>query len=261
MDSVLAQDYPALEYVVVDGGSSDGSREIIEEYRSKLHAVIMEPDDGHADAINKGFSRTTGDIMGWINSDDLLHQNSLATVDAIFAAFPDVDWITGIPTTAVGDHPSRIKVRRGRRFTYGDFLAGDYRWVQQESTFWRRSLWDQAGGSLNADLRLATDLELWIRFFRHTRMHSVEVRIGAFRRRPGQRSKIYRRQYLEEAERVLTSERKMLREEVLRVPPEHLERSWRGVRMRRLQTRFGLHRNRFDISRSQITDLLKWKLS
>ncbi len=211
IQSVLSQRYPALQYVIADGGSSDGSREIIAEYRSQLHAVILEPDDGHADAINKGFARTSGDIMGWINSDDLLHQNSLATVDAIFAAFPEVDWITGNPTTAVDHQPTRIKIRRGRNFTYQDFLASDYEWLQQESTFWRRSLWDRAGGVLDTQLRLAVDFDLWMRFFRHARLHTVEALLGAFRRRDGQRSALHLDEYRSEVAQVIKRERGLVR--------------------------------------------------
>src|SRR5262245_25856999 len=71
LKSVLDQNYPALEYIVIDGGSSDGSREIIEKYRPRLSYFVSEPDRGHGHALNKGFAKTTGEIMAWINSDDM----------------------------------------------------------------------------------------------------------------------------------------------------------------------------------------------
>ena len=123
LESVLLQGYPALEYVVVDGGSTDGSVQILERYRERLHALVAEPDDGHADAINKGFALTSGSIMGWINSDDLLHRDALATVDAVFAAFPQVDWITGIPTTALGGGERTRERSSGSRLHDGSPMA------------------------------------------------------------------------------------------------------------------------------------------
>jgi glycosyltransferase involved in cell wall biosynthesis len=262
LESVLCQHYPALEYVVVDGGSTDGSIEIVERSADRLHAAIIEPDRGHADALNKGFARTSGGIMGWINSDDLLHRNALATVDAVFAAFPQVDWITGIPTTALGGGTegavTEFKVKGGRAFTYGDFLAGDFRWLQQESTFWRRSLWERAGGSLDTGFRLAVDFELWMRFFRHARLYTVEALIGAFRRREGQRSAVLLDDYLAEVGAVIEREHDLLRSGAVTVPPESLERSTSGGLRTRIRQRLRPTPRHFDITRVQIeTELLR----
>ncbi len=255
MESVLQQHYPRLEYVIADGGSADGSMSIIERDRGRLHGIIHGPDEGHADAINKGFALTTGELMGWINSDDVLHADALATIDAIFAAFPDVDWITGIPTTAVGGGPAgptRFKVRAGGPFTYGDFLAGDYRWLQQESTFWRRPLWEQAGGALDTRLRLAFDLELWMRFFRHARLHTVEALLGAFRRRDGQRSAMFLEDYLTEADEIVEREREGVRTGQVTVDAAALRRSGHSQLRARLVGRNGRRRPRSDISRGEV---------
>jgi len=255
MESVLRQDYPALEYVVVDGGSTDGSLDIIDSYRPRLHAVIVEPDDGHADALNKGFARTTGTIMGWINSDDLLHQNALVTVEAIFALFPEVDWITGMPTTADGDRPPRIQKLHGRPFSYGDFLAGDFKWLQQESTFWRRSLWESSGGWLDTSLKLAVDLELWMRFFRHARLHTIEAFIGSFRVRAGQRSAVMLDEYLREAAWVISRERAALDAGEIVAPPASRKRNVTAHMSRRLRARVHLPQ-RFDVPRHQVQQAL-----
>ena len=255
LESALLQGYPALEYVVVDGGSTDGSLQILERYRERLHALVVEPDDGHADAINKGFALTSGSIMGWINSDDLLHRNALATVDAIFAAFPQVDWITGIPTTALGgreDDATEFRVKAARRFTYGDFLAGDFRWLQQESTFWRRSLWDRAGGRLDTSLRLAVDFDLWMRFFRHARPHTVDALIGAFRRREGQRSAVLMDEYLAEVDAVTRRERAMLASGAIEPERSALERSRDGGLVARLRRRVRPDRFIADVTSDEV---------
>lgn len=255
MQSVLMQGYPKLQYVVADGGSDDGSLEIVERHRDRLHGVISGPDAGHADAINRGFALTSGELMGWINSDDVLHEGSLATLDAIFAAFPEVDWISGIPTTALGggrSGPTRFKVRSSRAFTYGDFLAGDYRWLQQESTFWRRSLWERAGGALDTGLRLAVDFELWMRFFRHARLHTVEALLGAFRRREGQRSAVLLEDYLDEARSVIARENEGLRAGGIVVPDGALRRTKVGVRRPRLMRRVLPEGSPFAITRVEV---------
>jgi glycosyltransferase involved in cell wall biosynthesis len=178
--SVLCQRYPSLEYVIVDGGSTDSSVEIIRRYEADLHAWVSEPDRGMYDALNKGFARCSGEIMGWINASDLLHVNSLFVVGSVFRAFPEVRWITGRPTglSAEGMPTAVLNLRRWAR---NPFLAGANRYIQQESTFWRRDLWEQAGGGLDLAWGLVSDFELWVRFFRHARLYSVDALIGGYR--------------------------------------------------------------------------------
>jgi len=187
LESVIGQGYPELEYVVADGASTDGSRLIAEQYRETLTALISEPDKGHADALNKGFALTSGEIMGWINSDDVLHPGCLSQVARVFEAHPEVEWITGRPSTmnVRGEMDYVGPVRPWSRLR---FLAGDHLWIQQESTFWRRSLWERAGGRLDTDFEVANDFELWARFFRHADLYTVDRMLGCFRVRPGQRS-------------------------------------------------------------------------
>ena len=103
MSSVLDRRHPGLEYVIVDGGSTDGSAEMIRARESELAWWVSEPDGGHADAINKGFRKTSGEIMGWINSSDLYLPWTLTVVREIFASRPEVDWITGVPCVAGAD--------------------------------------------------------------------------------------------------------------------------------------------------------------
>lgn len=178
--SVLSQGYPNLEYMIVDGGSTDGSVEIIRKYQERLHWWISEPDQGMYDALNKGFARSSGEVMGWISATDLLHAGSLFVVSSIFATFPEVEWITGRPT-ALNEDGMIVHVSRLRRWSRMRFLAGANRYIQQESTFWRRSLWERAGGHMDASRRNGNDFELWVRFFRYARLYSVDALIGGFR--------------------------------------------------------------------------------
>ena len=181
--SVLNQGYPNLEYIIVDGGSTDGSVDIIQRYESYLHGWVSEPDRGMYDAINKGFAHSSGELMGWISATDLLHAGSLFVVGSVFAKFPRVQWITGRPT-GFSDDGMAVEILKLRRWSRLPFLAGANRYIQQESTFWRRSLWERAGGRVDDSRRNGNDFELWVRFFRHAKLYSVDALIGGFRSHP-----------------------------------------------------------------------------
>lgn len=180
IQSVLAQQYPNLEYFIIDGGSTDGTIDIIRKYESQISGWISEPDNGMYDALNKGFARTTGEIMGWISATDQYHVGGLSVVGSVFRDLPQVEWITGRATgfneegmtTVVLDIPHWSRLR---------FLAGANRYIQQESTFWRRSLWQRAGSRVDSSRRYAADFELWLRFFRHAQLYPVDALIGGFR--------------------------------------------------------------------------------
>jgi glycosyltransferase involved in cell wall biosynthesis len=181
--SVLSQGYPNLEYIVVDGGSTDGSLDIIRKYEGQLHAWISEPDHGMYDAINKGFARLSGELMGWISATDMLHAGSLFVVGSVFRTFPQVEWITGRPT-GFSDDGMGAEILKLRRWSRWAFLAGANRYLQQESTFWRRSLWERAGSRVDDSRRNASDFELWVRFFRYAKLYSVDALIGGYRSHP-----------------------------------------------------------------------------
>src|SRR5271168_5003089 len=144
IESVLAQKYPNLEYFIVDGGSKDGTVEIIRKYESQITGWVSEPDKGMYDALNKGFARTNGEIMGWISATDQLHLGGLAVVGSVFRDLAEVEWITGRPTgfSEDGMTVTTLDIPRWSRYR---FLAGANRYIQQESTFWRRKLWEKAG--------------------------------------------------------------------------------------------------------------------
>ena len=183
--SILRQGYPNLEYFVIDGASTDGTQAIIRRYERELAGWISEPDKGVYDALNKGFARSTGEIMGWLNASDMLQTNGLFVVGSVFAGLPEVQWITGRPT-GFNSEGMTIEVEpRMRRWSRYAFLAGDNKYIQQESTFWRRTLWDRAGGYVDAAFRAEGDFDLWVRYFRHARHYSVDALIGGYRSHEG----------------------------------------------------------------------------
>jgi glycosyltransferase involved in cell wall biosynthesis len=180
--SVLAQGYPNLDYFIVDGGSSDGTLDIIRKYEGQISGWLSEPDNGMYDALNKGFARTTGEVMGWISATDQLHVGGLKVVGSVFRDLSKVEWITGRPTLFNEDGMT-MHILRLARWSRRRFLAGANRHIQQESTFWRRSLWEKSGGYVDASGRygVVSDFELWVRFFRHARLYPVDTLIGGYR--------------------------------------------------------------------------------
>jgi glycosyltransferase involved in cell wall biosynthesis len=198
--SVLNQGYPNLEYVVIDAGSKDNSLDIIRKYESRLHYWISEPDNGMYEAIQKGFDKTTGDIMGWLNSDDVYHPKALVKLAEVFTDNPEIKWLTGVPSAT--NETDDIFVPRFDEYPMWSKLrvhSGDYKWIQQESTLWRRELWVKAGG-LDTKLKLAGDFNLWLQFFKYEKLYVAPILIGAFRmRRSGQKSMDSSTEYLQEA--------------------------------------------------------------
>jgi hypothetical protein len=161
IESVLSQGYPRLEYIVQDGGSSDGSVDVLRNYDARLTHWTSAPDGGQSNAINRGFARTSGTIMGWLNSDDLLLPGALATVARYFERHPDIDVVYG----------SRIIIDAQDR-EIGRWLLPDHdqellRWldyVPQESLFWRREIWERSGGRIDESFDFAMDWDLLLRF-------------------------------------------------------------------------------------------------
>lgn len=202
--SILNQHYPALEYIIIDGGSKDGTVEIIRKYEKYLAYWVSELDAGMYHAIQKGFEKSTGEIMAWLNSDDLYHEKSLFLVNNIFNDNPDVDWITGIPSLFNKDGYC-VKVIQGRNWSKSRFWLKDYKWIQQESVFWRRSLWVKSGEYVNTDYKYASDLELWFRFFQFANLYKVETVLAGFRNHGFQLSLIHSKEYDNEALQIYKS--------------------------------------------------------
>lgn len=159
--SVSDQSYPALEYVVQDGGSSDGTLEILKAYSSSLASWESAPDGGQASAINRGFERTTGEIMAYLNSDDVLLPGSLAYIARFFESNPEVDVVYGhrILIDGGGKEIGRwiLPGHDNEAIAYADF-------VPQETLFWRRSAWESVGEKLDESFKFAMDYDLILRF-------------------------------------------------------------------------------------------------
>jgi len=180
IQSVLSQNYPNLEYFIIDGGSTDGTLDIIRKYESQISGWVSEPDKGMYDALNKGYARTSGEVMGWISATDQLHTGGLAVVGSVFRDLREVEWITGRPT-GFNEEGMTTLVLDIPRWSRSRFLAGANRYIQQESTFWRRNLWERAGSHMDSSRRNGADFELWVRFFRHAKLYPVDALIGGFR--------------------------------------------------------------------------------
>ncbi len=181
MRSVLDQEYPNLEYIIIDGGSTDGSVDIIKKYADQLHYWVSEPDNGLSHAINKGFAQASGEIMMWINSDDLLLPGSLFKIAEIFSQNPDVEWIVG--KSCYEEVSSGNVYVRDLNFDRYDYLysVGKFIHVPLESTAWRRDLWERAGGYMDENLPDFMDSDLWARFWGLTESWNLPFPLGVFR--------------------------------------------------------------------------------
>lgn len=202
--SVIGQKYPNLEYIIMDGGSTDNSMEVIKKYEQHITYFTSQKDDGMYDALNRGFKKATGEIMGWLNSDDLLLNKSLFTLADIFQNNADVEWLQGYPCMA--DESGRIVFQRPQRSSRFSFYRKEYHdgiFIQQESTYWRRSLWEKSGASISSDYKYAGDFELWMRFYKYAEQFITPALIGAFRLRKGQQSEKYYPSYLQECDQVI----------------------------------------------------------
>jgi len=212
IQSIISQNYPNLEYIIIDGGSTDGSLEIIKKYESNLHFWCSEPDGGQYDAINKGFAHSTGEIKAWLNSDDMQYPWALRTVASIMSELPQVEWLTTLSPGFWDWHGfctgfALIPGYSREAFLDSCYLPGSNRstgWVQQESTFWRHSLWEKVGSSISTKFNLAGDFDLWTRFYLHTDLYGTFSPLGGFRTQINQKS-FQREQYYLEAEKSLSA--------------------------------------------------------
>jgi glycosyltransferase involved in cell wall biosynthesis len=164
--SVLLQGYPTLEYLVIDGGSTDGSREIIARYAPYLGYCVSEPDRGQAHAINKGFERATGEILAWLNSDDYYLPGAVARVVSEFESDASLEWVYG-DCLLLGEPGGPLAPCLSLPFQFQTALRGASP-ICQPSAFFRRSLLDKTG-PLDESFNLALDYDLWLRAITHTR--------------------------------------------------------------------------------------------
>ncbi len=180
IESVLNQDYPNLEYFIVDGGSTDDSVGIIREYEDRIDWWVSEPDEGQSDAISKGFERATGQLIGWLNSDDVYFPGALMRIGEAYAESPGASVYAGaIAVGKQGDGGIRkcsAPVRASSFFSRYGLLA-----FGQQSSFFNAGVYRQVGG-LRKDIYMRMDGDIMYRLLRHNpKSEVVDSLIGFFR--------------------------------------------------------------------------------
>ena len=178
IQSVLAQDYPNIEYILIDGGSSDGSGELIKKYADKLAYWVSEPDKGQTDALNKGFAQAKGEILAYLNSDDTYEPTAVSEAVEFLQKNPEIGLVYGdanfIDETgkSIGRFPAAqtdyCKLRRG------------YVHIPQQASFWRASLWHQVS-PLDPSFYFAMDYDLWVRLARISELRYYPRVLANFR--------------------------------------------------------------------------------
>jgi glycosyltransferase involved in cell wall biosynthesis len=186
--SVLNQSYDNIEYIIIDGGSTDGTVDIIRQYQDRLAYWVSEPDQGMYDAINKGFEKATGDVFYWINADDTVLPEAFQTIVAAFLSHTEIDWIHG--RTLYINEASQV-TRKGPLYLFhSQNIAKGYNglcehFVQQHCCFWRAKLWEKHG-PIPAHLRYAGDYWLWTQFAKTSSLISLNYPVATFRQHPAQ---------------------------------------------------------------------------
>jgi glycosyltransferase involved in cell wall biosynthesis len=160
LQSVLGQDYPRIEYIVIDGGSTDESGDIIQRYDDQLAYWISEGDEGQTDAINKGFHNAHGDILAWLNSDDLYRPGAIAEAVAYLNENPEVGMVYG-DAEYIDENGKVIGQFPAAQTDYKRLRRG-YVHIPQQATFFRARLW-QMVGPLDPSFYFALDYDLWVR--------------------------------------------------------------------------------------------------
>lgn len=189
IESVLRQDYPDIQYIVVDPGSSDGSRELIQKYESQISKVIFEPDKGPSDGLNNGFSFAKGDLFGFLNSDDILYPGTLAEAAAYLQAYPNTDIVTG-HAYVIDENDNILRKSFSQKMGLTNYAYGACV-MNQPSTFFRKDIflrvngfnpenksnWD---GELFADMALTgAKFKVVNKFWSGYRLHNVSITASA----------------------------------------------------------------------------------
>ena len=201
--SVVDQTYDNVEYIIIDGSSTDGTVDIIKkyapggsEYGKHHHAItywVSEPDKGMYDALKKGFERCTGDIMCWINADDFYYKSAFSTVADFFGQNPTIKWMRGY-NVSYNEYSQIVYVATpiavSKRLLEKGFYQPKYRlpFIQQESVFWRKDLMKNVDIDKFSDFKLAGDYYLWFSFVKYASLHSIPSYLGGWRRVKGQLS-------------------------------------------------------------------------
>jgi glycosyltransferase involved in cell wall biosynthesis len=238
VSSVLDQQYPDLEYLVFDGGSTDGTVELLRQHEGQLRWV-SEQDDGQSDAINKGFRIASGEILSWINSNDIYLPGCFEIVGRYFLEHPNVDMVFGraLLIAETGEHIGEYgeqgepeEMLELNKLEHGHFdmlLNGNAGWIPQQTVFWRTSLTREVG-LLNPDLHYAMDYEYWLRLGRRGTIHFINSRLGGFRLHEDAKSGNARKHWRE----VLAINRRYHGKFFSKVHRRFLQVAWEAVKRR-----------------------------
>jgi glycosyltransferase involved in cell wall biosynthesis len=161
--SVLSQEGVTLEYIIIDGGSQDNSVDVVKKFASQLAYWESQSDKGQANAINKGFARSTGEILGWLNSDDVFTPGALARVAATFEAHPEADVVYG-DSSYMTENGVMFRTKKAKPFSIQHLRKFDF--LFQPSTFFRRRIYETVG-PLDERYQSCMDYEYWLRMAEH----------------------------------------------------------------------------------------------
>jgi GT2 family glycosyltransferase len=177
IQSVLSQDYPNIEYIIMDGGSTDGSVDIVKRYASRLSYWVSEPDGGQPDALRKGFARASGEVLAWLNSDDVYFPGAVSLAVAAFRDSPSVGVVSGgcRIMTSTGN---RLRDIPARHVSLLDQLWGND--IRQPSTFFLRTAYSAVGG-LDETFHYSMDYDLWLKLLTITELRTVPELLASFR--------------------------------------------------------------------------------
>lgn len=198
--SVLLQGYHNLEYIIMDGGSTDGSVEIIKKYEPWLTFWVSEKDKGQAHAINKGFGKATGEIGGWINSDDLYLPHALKTIAEVYDKDPNSKSIVSGSTRVTDEFLKLKRIYAIEEFSIPKLL--EFCIVPQASTFFALNLFSRLGG-LNERLQMAFDYDLWLRASLITTIHVIPKELAIWRQHSQIKTVLNNTQSVQESIRVI----------------------------------------------------------
>jgi GT2 family glycosyltransferase len=199
IQSVLGQDYPRIEYIVVDGASTDDSPDIIKRYADKLAWWVSEKDLGQADAINKGLARANGEIIAWLNSDDYFRPGAVSAAVKAFEQNPDAIMVYG-DMLAVDEHGQGINTLKYKQLSLKDLLC--FQIIGQPAVFFRRSALEKAG-LLDTSFHYLLDHHLWIRIAQHGRILHVDQIWAVARYHPRAKNRAKAAEFGREAFRLL----------------------------------------------------------
>ncbi|HRJ30859.1 MAG TPA: glycosyltransferase family 2 protein [Cyclobacteriaceae bacterium] len=199
--SVIMQGYPNLEYIVIDGGSTDDTVNIIKKYESNITYWVSEKDNGQTHAINKGFEKATGDILAYLNSDDVYMPYTFRLVAELFAKFK-LNWLTGLRSHLVDKEviaPLPTATTKFNSYLYqkGFHVPWVLGWNQQPSTFWSSSLFASAGRNFDETMQCSFDVDMWIRFSRYDDLVYVRSVLAMMRQHADQKSRTLRLDFKE----------------------------------------------------------------